>query len=103
MNLENHIPISDLCDHYQVEQSFFMQIHDCDLIHLETIEKVQYIDIEKINDVEKMVRLYHELQVHEENIDIVFNLIQKIESLQDELKAAQRRLKHFHDIDIELA
>lgn len=100
MILENYIPISNLCLHYQVELSFFEQINESDLIDIETYDQVQYIAAEKINDVEKMIRLYHELKVSVEHLDIVFNLVNKIEALQSQLKSAQSRLKFYQEIDL---
>ncbi|MDZ4679225.1 MAG: chaperone modulator CbpM [Saprospiraceae bacterium] len=93
MNTENLIPLSQLCLHYQVELSFFSSLNEIGLIEIEIIEQSQYLHQDKINDVEKMIRLYHELNVNPEGIDVVFNLLQKVEALQLELISVTNRLQ----------
>ena len=93
MNTENLIPLTQLCLHYQVELSFFSSLNEIGLIEIEILEQSEYLHQDKINDVEKMIRLYHELNVNPEGIDVVFNLLQKVEALQHELISVTNRLR----------
>ena len=77
MNMENLIPIPILCAHYEVEMSFFTNLNEMGLLEIKTIETSQYIDSD----------------VNIEGIDIVFNLLQKIDMLQNELTALKNRLR----------
>ncbi|MFM9950235.1 MAG: chaperone modulator CbpM [Saprospiraceae bacterium] len=88
----NLIPLTQLCQHYQVELSFFSSLNEIGLIEIEILEQSQYLHPDRINDVEKMIRLHHELNVNPEGIDVVFNLLQKLEALQDELMSIKNRL-----------
>jgi hypothetical protein len=97
MNTEKFIPLNQLCTNYQVEISFFGNLNDIGLIEIITIENGQYIHYDRLNDVEKMVRMYRELEVNIEGIDIVFNLLHKIDDLQDKLTAARNRLRLYED------
>jgi len=89
MNIEKFIPLHKLCIHYKVEMSLFGDLNDMGLIEITTIEQFQYIHQDKIADIEKIIRMHHELNVNLEGIDIVLNLLQKIEDLQNELIAAK--------------
>ena len=93
MNTENLIPLTQLCLHYQVELSFFSSLNEIGLIEIEILEQSEYLHQDKINDFEKMIRLYHELNVNPEGIDVVFNLLQKVEALQHELISVTNRLR----------
>ncbi|MES2629381.1 MAG: chaperone modulator CbpM [Bacteroidota bacterium] len=42
--------------------------------------------------VERMVNLHHELGVNSEGIDVIFNLLDRVERLQDELRTMRNRL-----------
>ncbi len=95
MNTENLIPLTQLCLHYQVELSFFSSLNEIGLIEIEILEQSEYLHQDKINDVEKMIRLYHELNVNPEGIDVVFNLLQKVEALQHELISVTNRLRMY--------
>ena len=90
MNMKNLIPIPELCAHYEVEISFFSNLNEIGLIEIKTIESSQYID--SVYEIEKIVRMHQELDVNIEGIDVVFNLLQKIDALQKELTAIKNRL-----------
>ncbi len=93
MNMENLIPIPLLCAYYEVELSFFTNLSDMGLFEIKTIETNKYIDSDAVYEIEKMVRMHQELDVNIEGIDIVFNLLQKIDMLQNELTALKNRLR----------
>lgn len=92
MNMKNLIPIHELCTHYEVEISFFSNLSEMGLIEIKTIEASQYIDSDSVCEIEKIVRMHQELDVNIEGIDVVFNLLQKIDVLQKELTALKNRL-----------
>ena len=93
--MENLIPIPVLCDHYKVELSFFTNLSDMGLLEIKTIETSQYIDSDAVYEIEKMIRMHQELDVNIEGIDVVFNLLQKIDALQNELTALKNRLRFY--------
>ncbi|KFC58717.1 chaperone modulator CbpM [Flavobacterium gilvum] len=93
MNKDNWIQLQTICSHYQVDVSFFTNLHDLGLIEIETVEQSFYISENQIHDLERIIRMHHELELTPEGIDVVFNLLQKIERLQKELVTAQNRLR----------
>lgn len=93
MSTENFIPVTLLCTHYQVEMSFISSLHEIGLIEIHRIEKSDCVPLDNIQEIEKMIRMHHELAVNTEGIDVVFNLLQKIEDLQSELLTVKTRLR----------
>lgn len=93
MNKENFIPIKLLCTHYQVDLSFFTNLNEYGLIEIHRMEHSEYIPAEQITEVEKMIRVYQDLHLNMEGIDVVWNLLQKIDNLQNEIMAIRRRLQ----------
>lgn len=92
MDTRNLIPIKQFCERYEIEFSFINSLNEYGLIEITYIEKDQFIELEKINEVEKMIRLYHELGVNLEGIDIITNLLKRIENLQNEINTIQNKL-----------
>lgn len=92
MNIENLIPVPALCIHYEVEMSFFNNLSEMGLIEIKTIKDTQYIDTD-IYEIEKIIRMHQELAVNIEGIDVVLNLLQKIDDLQNELNSVKNRLR----------
>ena len=93
MNLENLIPIPQLCSHYELEMSFFVNLSEIGLLQITTVETTSYIDLDSIQKIEKMIHLHQDLEVNIEGIDVVFNLLQKMDSLQNEVTALKNRLR----------
>lgn len=97
MSTENFIPLETLCSHYNVELSFFSNLNEIGLIEIQMVEHTQYIHQDSIYEIEKMIRMHQELDVNLEGIDVVFNLLQKIDSLKNELTAVRNRLRLFEN------
>ncbi len=97
MNKEDYIAISELSGHYQVEESFFSRLDELGLIRIFTVEKVLCIHHDEIRDLERMLRLHEDLEINPEGIDTIFNLLQKIEDLQSELREVKGRLRFYEE------
>lgn len=97
MRTEELIPLGELCTLYQVEMSFFTNLDEIGLIEITTIQSAPFIHHENISNLEKMIRIHNELDVNMEGIDVVFNLLEKIDSLQNELMAAKNRLRLYEN------
>lgn len=93
MNTENLILLQTVSSHYKVELSFFTHLSEIGLIEIKIIEQSSYIHQDQINDIERIVRMHHELELNPEGIDVVFNLLQKIDRLQKDLTTIKNRLK----------
>ena len=97
MNKENFISVEALCSYYKVEQSFFVSLNEFGLIEMNNFENTIFIHEEKINDIEKIIRLVHDLNINIESVDIVFHLLNKIETLQEELNSMKNKLSQFEN------
>ncbi|MFT4522587.1 MAG: chaperone modulatory protein CbpM [Bacteroidia bacterium] len=97
MSLENFIPIKQLCTHYEVELSFFINLDEYGLIEIMTIEQAQYVRRDNAGDIEKIIRMNQELEINLEGIDTIFNLLKKIDGLQAELISVRNKLKRYED------
>ena len=97
MNIEDLISTQTLCSYYNIEISFVDALNTMGLIKIEIIEQNQFIHQDQIGDLEKMIRLYKELNVNLEGIDVVFNLLEKERELRDELNALKNRLRLYEE------
>jgi chaperone modulatory protein CbpM len=97
MNTENFIPLATLCTHYHIEMAFFDSLNEVGLIEIESIEESHYIHAERISEVERIIRLRNDLHLNLEGIDVVLNLLQKMDQLQHELTSAQNRLRLYEN------
>lgn len=92
-----YIELPELCSHYQIEMSFLDGLKEYGLIETIYVEKTDCLHRDHIADVEKMIRMHQDLNLNFEGIDTVFNLLNKIEYLQQELTKTKNRLKRFEE------
>jgi chaperone modulatory protein CbpM len=97
MKKENLIEINKLCTQYEVELSFFEQIEQIGLIEISTFTQHQYLHKKHIDNVEKVLRLHNDLKVNMEGIDVIFNLLDRITILQEELIQLKNRLNIYEN------
>ncbi|MBD09731.1 MULTISPECIES: chaperone modulator CbpM [Winogradskyella] len=98
MKTTHYITVTDLCTHYKMEMSFFDGLKDYGLIEIISVEKTECIHQDYIADLERMIRLHKDLKLNFEGIDTVLNLLNKIDSLQQELNTTKNRLQRFEDM-----
>ena len=97
MDTEKYIPVLHLCDLYQIEFSFFKELNEEGLIELVSRQNSMYVLEEKLYKVERIIRIHRELNVNIEGIDVVLNLLEKVDTLQNEVYSMQSRLRLYED------
>lgn len=97
MSEEKLILVNQLCEHYQVEMSFFSDLDEFGFIEIIKVEDSHFIYREKISKVEKIIRLKEDLNLNLEGVDTVLNLLDKIDALKAELDTIKSRLRLYED------
>lgn len=93
MNLENLTTVHSLASQYDVTITFFEVLDELGLIEVITVNENHYIHHDNIFKVEKIIRIHKDLELNLEGIDVVLNLLDKIETLQQELIATKNSLR----------
>jgi hypothetical protein len=97
MRTPHLIPADDFCTYHKVEYSFINSLEQMGLIEITTIEQNRFIDTERLLDLEKFVRLHYELDINLEGIEAITHLLQKVQSMQEEINALKNRLFLYED------
>jgi len=97
MGDEKYIPVLRLCDLYQIEVSFFKELNEVGLIEMVSRQNSMYLHEDKLYKVERIIRIHRELNVNIEGIDVVLNLLEKVDRLQNEVNTIQNRLRLYED------
>lgn len=92
-----YILTKTICVQYNLEPSFLDELQNVGLLQVITIEQDPCIHQESLNDLEKIIRLHQELNVNIEGIDVVFNLLKKVDALQNELSTLKNRLYFYEN------
>ena len=95
MQTEKLIAINDVCINHNIEISFISSLQQNGLIEITTIKETGFIVAEQLQQLEKFIRLYYELNINLEGIDTITHLLQRIKFLQDEIIELKNRLSFY--------
>jgi hypothetical protein len=100
MNQEHLISTAEFCTHYKVEYSFIDSLDRYGLIEITRINENAFIDIDKLKELEKLVRLHYDLEINLEGIEAITYLLNRVKTLQDEIVGLRNRLSIYEN-DVE--
>jgi hypothetical protein len=93
MQTEYLIAVEEFCANHNIKISFIRSLQQTGLIEITTIKETGFIDASQLQHLEKFIRLYYELDINLEGIETITHLLQRINSLQDEIIALRNRLR----------
>jgi hypothetical protein len=85
------ILLSDYCKHSRAELDFILALEDEGLIKTEIHNNIRYVLISQLKEMELFTRLHYDLSINIEGIDVIHNLLSKIELMEQELNMLRRR------------
>ena len=92
---EQLVPAQEFCSHHQVEMNFIYSLRDYGLIDVVSSEGNDYLSIDKLNELEKIIRLHYDLEVNVEGIDVILHLLKQLDDAEHDLSQLKNRLKFY--------
>jgi hypothetical protein len=92
MQKEYLIAIDEFCTIHNIEISFITSLQQTGLIEITTVKESSFIDPVQLQQLEKIIRLYFEMDINLEGIEAIYHLLQKITTQQEEIIALRNRL-----------
>jgi len=86
------IAIDEFCANHKIESSFISSLQKNGLIEITTIKDTGFVDLSQLRQLEKIVHLYYELDINLEGIETINYLLERINSLQDEIIHLRNKL-----------
>jgi hypothetical protein len=93
MQTDYLIAIDKFCANHNIEISFISSLQQNGLIEITTIKEEGYIDPDQLLLLEKIVRLYYELDINIEGIETINYLLQRIETMHNEIIRLRNQLR----------
>lgn len=93
MERYRYVEVNEFCSFYGVEVQFMSQLHEFGLIELFHKKNVRYLDAEELPKVEKIIRLYSDLDINLEGIEVIQALLERMESMQNEIVNLKNKLR----------
>lgn len=86
------ITLEDCCTVYNIEFTFLESLSDFGLIDIVVADNGRFLEEDRLDELERMIRLHHELGINMQGIDAISHLLKRIAYLQDEIIQLKNRL-----------
>ncbi len=93
MQSEYLIAVDEFCACHDIEISFVNSLQQTGLIETTIIGGVWFIDAEQLQQLEKYIRFYYELDINLEGIESIMHLLQRVNAMHDEITSLKNRLR----------
>ncbi|MGL5682695.1 MAG: chaperone modulator CbpM [Marinifilaceae bacterium] len=89
------IIVEEYCKQCEIEPSFIILLTEEGLIHTVQQGEHVYIPIAEVKSVDRFRRLYYDLEINMAGLDVIDNLLKRMDGMQRELHMLKRyyRLK----------
>lgn len=87
------IIIQEYCIQNQVEPEFIVQLENEGLIRISVVENERYIHVSELRHLDQYVRWYYDLSVNVAGIDVIQNLLDKMDEMHDEIRRLKEQLR----------
>ena len=93
MQTEFLIPIDEFCACYSIEMSFINSLQQVGLIEITTIKESVFIDRAQLQQVEKYIHFYYDLDINLEGIETITHMLKRISAMKEENISLRNRLR----------
>jgi hypothetical protein len=97
MQTEEMIPADEFCVHHNIELSFIYSLKESGLIEMTSIEEKVFVPVSQLNHLEKMVRLYYEMDINLEGIETITYLLQRMHAMKQQIVQLTNRLQVYEN------
>ena len=97
MTTEEMIPAEEFCIHHNIELSFIYSLKESGLVEtVSTAEKI-FVPASQLHHLEKLVRLYYEMDINLEGIETITYLLQRMNDMQQQIVQLSNKLSRYED------
>ncbi|NNU34674.1 MerR family transcriptional regulator [Mucilaginibacter sp. S1162] len=82
MNAKHLIKATDFCMYHQLEHTFITDLQEAGLLKITIVDNTPCIAETELNKLERITRLYTELDINLAGIEAITHLIERIEDIR---------------------
>lgn len=91
------IAASEFCIYHNIELSFIYSLQQSGLITVTVVEEKLFVEESELPQLEKLVRLYHEMDINLEGIETITYLLQRMHEMQGQIAALENKLQMYEN------
>lgn len=93
MEDKNYILLEHFCQHTSIADSFLKELIAFDLITHKQMQNNFYILEDEITEIERMLRLHDDLGVNMEGLDVIKEMLNRMQQMEEEMNYLKKRLR----------
>ncbi|WP_462249280.1 chaperone modulator CbpM [Ferruginibacter sp.] len=97
MQTEDMIATDEFCINHNIEIDFINSLNNSGLIEMTVVEEKSFVPASQLHHLEKMVRLYYEMDINVEGIETITYLLQRMNTMQQQIVQLSNRLALHED------
>jgi hypothetical protein len=97
MQTKNLIGVNEFCINHSMEVSFISTLQQNGLIEVKIIENAGFIELDQLKQLEQIVHFYFELDINLEGIETINHMLQRINTMQNEITMLRNRLRFYEE------
>lgn len=86
------IIVHEFCVHHNIDISFINALQDSGLIEVKKIDEELCLPEAELPQLEKMVRLYYEMDINLEGIETITYLLKRMNEMQEQIMQLNNKL-----------
>lgn len=91
------IAANEFCIYHNIELSFIYSLQQSGLITVTVVEEKLFVEESELPQLEKLVRLYHEMDINLEGIETITYLLQRMHEMQRQIAALENKLRMYEN------
>lgn len=91
------IAANEFCIYHNIELSFIYSLLQSGLITGIVVEEKLFVEESELPQLEKLVRLYHEMDINLEGIETITYLLQRMHDMQRQITALENKLQMYEN------
>ncbi len=95
MQTEEMVAADEFCIHHNIELSFIYSLKDSGLVEMTSIEEKIFLPVSQLSQLERLVRLYYEMDINLEGIETITYLLQQMNDMQQQIVQLSNRLSMY--------
>lgn len=93
MKTQELIIVEVFCREYEIEITLMEELEDFGLIEVVQNNGIKYIHVDQLVEVERVIRFHNELNINKEGIEVILNLLNRIDKISQQRRYLQDKLK----------
>lgn len=95
--MSKRISREELVKIYNIEITFFDELVDYGLLHIQIENNIQYLMYEDLPDLEKFANWHYDLEINLPGLEVVHNMLKKLDALNRRNRELMNKLSAISD------